>query len=170
MNLDEAQKQRVTTWIHEGLKLSEIQNQLRSEFGIALTYMEVRFLVDDLKLVPKDVERAKAVVIGQPQPVADARGAAPPKTPASHASRETPADATAGPGMGGVSVTVDSIARPGAVASGTVKFSDGNTATWYLDQMGRLGMATAQKGYRPSAPDMQEFQMALEQELARAGL
>src|SRR5262245_47517741 len=54
MNLDDAQKQKVTGWIKEGLKLSEIQCNLASEFGIHLTYMEVRFLVDDLKLTPKD--------------------------------------------------------------------------------------------------------------------
>jgi transposase len=61
MHLDEAQRQRVTAWILEGAKLSEIQNRLMSEFGIKLTYMEVRLLVDDLKLTPKDPEPPKVV-------------------------------------------------------------------------------------------------------------
>ena len=58
MNLDEAQKQHGAGWIREGLKLSDIQKRLESELGVKLTYMEVRFLVDDLKLVPKDIEPA----------------------------------------------------------------------------------------------------------------
>ncbi|HEY5998108.1 MAG TPA: hypothetical protein VI078_02250, partial [bacterium] len=59
MNLDEAQRTKVAEWIRQGLKLSEIQNQLATDFGLRLTYMEVRFLVDDLKLTPKDAEPPK---------------------------------------------------------------------------------------------------------------
>src|SRR6266542_1781444 len=54
MNLDDRQKKAVAGWIAEGLRLSEIQSRLNSEFGVSLTYMEVRLLVDDLKLLPKD--------------------------------------------------------------------------------------------------------------------
>src|ERR1051326_4345406 len=61
MNLDDAQKRAVTDWIAGGLKLSEIQKRAADELGLHLTYMEVRLLVDDLKLTPKDVERAKPV-------------------------------------------------------------------------------------------------------------
>ena len=56
MNLDEAQRAKVAGWIAEGLKLSEIQNRLSTELGVRMTYMEVRLLVDDLKLTPKDAE------------------------------------------------------------------------------------------------------------------
>ena len=61
MNLDEAQRTKVAEWIAQGLKLSDIQNRLVSELGLTMTYMEVRFLVDDLKLAPKDVEPPKPV-------------------------------------------------------------------------------------------------------------
>ena len=57
MNLDDAQKQRVSQWIEEGLKLSEIQDKLAAEEGIKLTYMEVRFLIDDLGVKLKDKPR-----------------------------------------------------------------------------------------------------------------
>ena len=60
MNLDETQRQRVTAWILQGAKLSEIQSRLAEEFGLRLTYMEVRLLVDDLKLTPKDQDPPKA--------------------------------------------------------------------------------------------------------------
>ena len=61
MNLTDEQRQRVTAWILEGAKLSEVQNRLVAEFGVKLTYMEARFLVDDLKLTPKDPEPPKVV-------------------------------------------------------------------------------------------------------------
>src|SRR2546427_9841619 len=61
MNLDDAQRRKVTEWIAQGLKLSEIQSRLGSELGLHLTYMDVRLLVDDLKLTPRDVEPPKSV-------------------------------------------------------------------------------------------------------------
>lgn len=70
---------------------------------------------------------------------------------------------------GGVSVTVDQVARPGALASGQVTFSDGQLAEWHLDQYGRLGLASQQKGYRPSQEDLMAFQAELQSALAKLG-
>ena len=70
MNLDEAQRQRITAWVLQGAKLSEIQSRLAEEFGQRLTYMEVRFLVDDLKLTLKDPDPPKPAAIVNPQPAA----------------------------------------------------------------------------------------------------
>jgi hypothetical protein len=66
-------------------------------------------------------------------------------------------------------VAVDQIARPGALVSGSVTFSDGMKADWYLDQTGRLGLIAKQQGYKPSQADVQQFQMALEREMAKMG-
>ena len=153
MNLDEAQRQIVVTWIAEGLKLSEIQNRLASELGARLTYMEVRLLVDDLKLTPKDTEPPKPAEL--------------PAAPTAATAAPAPAEPT--PVTGGVSVSVAEIARPGAVVSGQVTFSDGQQAEWYLDQTGRLGVIPKQQGYKPVAADVQQFQMALEREMAKMG-
>jgi hypothetical protein len=153
MNLTEEQRQRVTAWILAGAKLSEVQNRLASEFGIKMTYMEARFLVDDLKLTPKDPEPPKVV-----------------EPPA--AAKPDPSPTVPEPGLPGdskVSVTVDQITRPGAIVSGKVTFSDAQTAEWYLDQSGRLGVVPKQQGYKPSAADVQDFQLALQQEMARLG-
>jgi hypothetical protein len=73
-------------------------------------------------------------------------------------------------GTSKVSVTADTVARPGTLASGNVTFSDGQSAVWYLDQMGRLGLGPKQPGYKPSAADLQSFQQALEAELSKLGL
>jgi hypothetical protein len=165
MNLTEEQRQRVTAWIAQGAKLGEIQNRLAAEFGIKLTYMDTRLLVDDLKLVPKDPERPKVV-----EPPAPAK---PPLTTKPVPAGEAAADEIPAPlppaGGGKVSVTVDQITRPGALVSGKVTFSDSQTADWYLDQMGRLGVVPKQQGYKPAAADVQEFQLALQQEMAKLG-
>ena len=152
MNLDDAQRKKVAEWIAQGLKLSEIQSRLGSELGLHLTYMDVRLLVDDLKLTPKDVE--------PPKPA----GAA---IQSSAIGASAPAQTAAKPGT--VSISVDQIARPGAVVSGKVNFSDGNTADWYFDQAGQLGLLPQQAGYRPSAADLQQFQAALDGELSKIG-
>jgi hypothetical protein len=158
MNLTEDQRRQVATWIAQGAKLSEIQGRLDKEFGIKLTYMEARFLVDDLKLVPKDPEPAKVVEPPAAKPLETK------PVPADEIAEPMPA---AGPSK--VSVSVDQITRPGALISGKVTFSDGQIADWYLDQMGRLGVVPKQQGYKPSAADVQDFQMALQQEVAKLG-
>jgi hypothetical protein len=163
MNLTEEQRQRVKTWIEQGAKLGEIQTRLAAEFGLRLTYMDTRFLVDDLKLVPKDVERPKVV---EPPAAAKPPLAAKP-VPAEEAAEDEPPLPPAGSGK--VSVTVDQITKPGAIVSGKVTFSDRQTADWYLDQMGRLGVVPQQQGYKPSAADVQDFQIALQQEMAKLG-
>jgi hypothetical protein len=155
MNLTEEQRQRVTAWVLQGAKLSEIQNRLAEEFKIKLTYMEVRFLVDDLKLKLKDPEPPKVV-----EP--------PAATPTKLTAEKNPAPEGMLP-TSGVSVSVDQITRPGAIVSGKVTFSDGQGADWYLDQTGRLGVVPKQQGYKPSQADVQDFQLALQQEVAKLG-
>jgi len=167
MNLNDEQRQKVATWVADGLKLSEIQNKLASELGVQFTYMEVRLLVDDLKLTPKDPEPP-------PKPVGPIAGpAAPPlgpgKTPDAAAISGAPGSVGLPSVPGSVSLLVDELTRPGAIVSGKVTFSDGQQAEWYLDQTGRLGVVAKQQGYKPSAADVQQFQIALEREMAKLG-
>lgn len=161
MKLDETQKKTVAKWIADGLKLSEIQKRLATELGANLTYMEVRFLVDDLKLTPIDpTAQTPDPAITPLQPAS----ATPP------ANEPLPAEpALNPPTSGGVSVTVDAVTRPGAMVSGNVTFSDGQSAGWYMDQMGRLGVVAKTQGYKPSATDVQAFQQALEAEFSKLG-
>jgi hypothetical protein len=98
-------------------------------------------LVDDLKLRLTDPEPPKPVA-----PPAPAPPAAAPETPAS------PADVA-----GQVSVSVDKIARPGTMVSGSVTFSDGANADWYLDQTGRLGVVPKVQGYKPTQADVRRW-------------
>ena len=155
MNLTEDQRQRVTAWILQGARLAEIQSRLAAEFGVKLTYMETRFLVDDLKLVPKDPEPPKVVE--------------PPAAPKAPEAKPAGGEAPLPPAGGKVSVGVDKVTRPGAIVSGKVTFSDGQTADWYLDQTGRLGVVPKQQGYKPTQADVQDFQIALQEEMAKLG-
>ena len=168
MNLNEEQKKEVGAWLREGLKLSEIQKRIETRFGLNPTYMEVKLLVSDIDILPKDqpeVLPTKTVGEAPAAPGAAGRPGTGPATKAP-AADALPAQAP----TAGVSVKLDQITKPGAMASGSVTFSDGVSATWFLDQYGRLGLAGPQKGYQPPAADVQEFQIALENELAKSGL
>ncbi len=140
MNITDEQKKKLSEWVAEKLNLSQIQHKLGEEFGLKLTYMDTRFLIDDL-----DLELAEQK---------------PPPPPPDQAA----GSADLGQAAGSVSVELDRITQPGAVASGTATFSDGKSSTWALDQQGRLMLAAAAEGYRPSKEDLEAFQ----QELARA--
>lgn len=158
INLDDAQKQKVKDWIEEGLKLSDIQSKLASDLGVTMTYMDLRFLIADLGVQPKD----------KPAEVPPTPAAPPSSSPAAQPADSVAPDESVGPG--GVSVTVDQVTRPGALVSGKVTFSDAKTAEWYLDQTGRLGVAPSEAGYKPSQEDLMDFQAELQNQLARLGL
>ena len=158
MVLTDEQKQAVAAWIEEGAKPADVQGRLEKEFDIRITYMEVRFLIDDLKVMPKD---PPAPPPEPPKPAEAEAAAAPEPSPFDEPDLL--------PGGGKVAVKVDEIMRPGAMVSGRATFSDGKTSEWYLDQYGRLGMVPGEPGYRPPQADMVEFQAALEKELVKLG-
>jgi len=147
MDLQEEHKKAVIAWVAEGASLSDVQKRLKEQFQISLTYMDVRFLVDDLGLQLLEQQASQAEV-------ADRLAAAKQE---GEAQRED-----APPRGGGVSVTMDSITKPHALASGRVTFSDGETAEWMLDQTGRLGLNPGKPGHRPSQADILAFQDELQ--------
>jgi hypothetical protein len=155
MQLNDEQKSKVAQWIADGMKLSDIQSRMGTEFEIRMTYMEARMLVDDLKLLPKDPEEPPMPPAPEPEAVSPVG--------------EAPVDGQ--PASGQVTVSTDTLARPGAMVSGKVTFSDGQQAGWYLDQFsGQLGMVPPYPGFKPSQDDVRQFQILLERELVRQGL
>jgi hypothetical protein len=162
MELNQEQKTQVAAWIEEGHKLAQIQEKILALWNIRLTYMEARMLVDDLKLLPKDPPPPPAEK-SETQASADAPDAL------ESARGEVPAGEDAGAPAGGVSVTVDTLARPGAMVSGRGTFSDGNQVVWQLDQFGRFAMSGPSPGYRPPEAEWREFQILLDKELSRMG-
>lgn len=152
MKLNESQESAVRQWIEDGQSVADIQKRLQEEFEIKMTYMDTRFLIDDLKLTPKDPEPE----VSEDDSEADL----------SEAVKE---DGEGAEGSGAVQVTVDQITQPGALVSGKVQFTDGVGASWMLDQMGRLGFDPEVPGYRPSEDDMIAFQTELQNALRQAG-
>jgi hypothetical protein len=126
----------------EGATMSDLQRLLKEEFGHTLTYMDTRFLILDLGI--ELIEEPKAV---------------------EKKEDEKPAPEPTGV----VTVTMDTLTLPGALVSGKVVFSDGETAIWMLDQTGRPGLDPDTPGYRPSQEDVMEFQIQLRGLLQKSG-
>lgn len=148
MNLSSDQTEAVKSWVSEGAGVSQVQKRLESEFGINLTYMDVRFLLDDLDAELKDPVREVAPEDALTAPL-------PPKSGASESVAESdgePSNETAAEGE--VVVTKSPIQRPGAIVGGNITFSDGGKAEWVLDQTGQLGLIPAVQGYAPPQKDM----------------
>ncbi len=148
-------------WVREGCGLAELQRRIAEEYDTTMTYMDVRFLVVDLGVEIQEAEES------QPKPAAPAAEAPPAgEQPAEEPEVMPPAQEQGG---GAVSVEVDRLMKPGALVSGSVTFSDGVTATWMLDQFGRLAIDPSQPDYRPSEADNEAFVTALQQEIAKKG-
>lgn len=145
MALTDAQKTTLAGWLEQGDSLGQIQTKLKDEFQINMTFMEVRFLIDDLNL--------------------ELKKETPPEEPGKDAVEES-VEALM---PEGVSVEVDSIVTPGAIVSGSVIFSDGVKAKWQLDQLGRLGLSGVESDYQPPAEDIPEFQSKLQAHLQKKG-
>ena len=145
VKLTEDQKKQVAQWVAEGASLSDVQRRLKEECAVSITYMDVRFLVDDLQLQLKEQPKQSEAV----ERLAAAKQEG-------ESARSAPSTG------GGVAVTMDTITKPHALASGKVTFSDGETAEWMLDQTGRLGLNPSKPGYRPSETDVMSFQRELQ--------
>jgi len=151
-SLTPAQTAQVASWVAAGATLSQVQTRLSAELGVTMTFMDVRFLVDDLDLTLIEKEEPK-----KPEEPATAEATAPAEEPAAPAAG------------GAVTVEVDTIAQPHAMVSGNVTFSDGQKADWYIDHQGRPGLTPRLPGYRPTQEDIVEFQTKLDVALRQAG-
>lgn len=168
MALTPEQKEQVSTWVAAGDSLSVVQSKLASEMQISMTFMDVRFLVDDLNLELKDPKPLPSTrdlnKVQAPTPAKTATQAsendAQPEDDEALGEDAVPATPA---GLGSVSVSVDRVVLiPGAMASGSATFSDGVTAKWIVDQYGRPGFTeVSQPGYRPSPEDAQAFMREL---------
>jgi hypothetical protein len=166
-SLSPDQVARIHAWAAEGVSLSEIQSRLNREFGLGLTYMDTRFLLADLQTDlaawrPAEPEATPAATDDPATPVGELESESFPP-----ALADAPADTPPG---GGVRVSIDQITRPGALVSGSVVFSDGKTASWLLDETGRLGLSGTEPGYRPSRADVIQFEQELQAAITRAGI
>lgn len=195
MSLTPEQKAAVSTWIASGDNISAVQKKLIEQFKLSMTYRDVRFLIDDLNLELKDPAPKvdTSDVSKTPPPAAKPAAAEKPAEKKSLLEKAKeklglakdepiedelpPDDAEADledalpPTGSAVTVTVDKVTLiPGALAGGTVTFSDGVTGKWIIDQQYRPGFTEiSQPGYRPSPADAQAFMQELSQQLQSRG-
>jgi hypothetical protein len=154
-DLSPEQRKLVETWAAEGANLNQIQDRLRHECSVTLTYMEARLLMMDLNVKLQDKPREA------PKPAEEA-----PAAPAAEAPVE---DADAPKPAGDLKITVDDVPLQGAMISGEATFTDGELVVWFMDQMGRFGMRGPFQGYQPPAADIPRFQRELDQLLQLRG-
>lgn len=175
MSLTPEQQQAVSRWVTAGDNLSAVQKRLLEEFKVSMTYRDVRFLVDDLNLALKDaapkIDASDVTKAPTAKPAApgQAPGAAAAAGPEDEALEDLPEDLP--PGAARVTVNVDKVTlMPGAIASGSVTFSDGVSAQWIVDNQGRPGFTkVSQPGYRPTPADGQAFVQELSAALQKRG-
>ena len=160
--LSDDQKDALKAWAAEGDSIADLQKRLKEEFDIGITYMDARFLVLDLNIEIKQ-EQPEPEKTEDPEP---GPAGEPVDAEAEVVGGEPTPEAPAGTN---VSVSLDSITRPGALVSGKVTFTDGETAEWMLDQYGRPGLDPATEGYRPTEADVQAFQVKLSSLLREQG-
>ena len=129
-------------WAAEGATMSDLQRHLKDDFGVSITYMDTRFVILDLGIKLLEEPKVEPKVEEKPAPVP----------------------------TGVVTTTMDTLTLPGAMVSGKVTFSDGETAVWMLDQTGRPGLDPDTSGYRPTQEDIVEFQKQLRALIQKSGL
>lgn len=180
MQLSELQKQKVREWVSSGASLSDVQKNLKTDFGITMTFIDVRLLVLDLGASIKDKPEPKPATKTpspcetetlddeEPLPADEPEDEARVPDDGQQAEDDLPEEQTPPAGTS-VSLTLDSLVVPGAMVSGNVTFSDGNKARWLIDQYGRFGIDPVTPGYRPSPQDLHAFQLQLRDALQRKG-
>ena len=181
-SLSAEQVAQIQSWVDEGADLSEVQDKLRSEMDVHVTYMEMRFLMDDLgiqqKSDPEPEPEEPEEEAAEPREVVDAifdeeeegAEAAPPSEEQSTQQGEPePELDVEKPAAAEVSVTVSKVQQPGMAISGKVTFGGGNSADWWIDQMGQLGMKPDKEGFRPTEAEVMAFQKELQRVVQESG-
>jgi hypothetical protein len=175
MQVTEDQKKAIGEWIKSGADLNKIQQNLKEEFGLNLTYLDTRFLLGDLGL--EIIEEEEEEEMNSPQLEEKEDSAIPNGKEFESQQQETLSeDPEKGEGdesenqTTNVNLTVDSLTQPQCIISGKVTFSDGKGAAWYIDQLGRLGLNPDEEGYSPNQEDLAVFQVELRDVLSKQGL
>ena len=156
-DLSDEQKAAIAQWAEEGADLSDIQKRLKGELELNVTYMDTRLLVLDLNIEIKVEASEKAESSGKNQEAEEHEEGVLNGSSEGVSENSLPDDLSAA----AVEFTSDEITRPGAMASGSVTFSDGVKAVWLIDEYGRPGIDPETPGYQPSESDLIEFEKYL---------
>jgi hypothetical protein len=141
----EEQKRIIAEKLNEGMSLGDVQRLLHAEYGVNMTYLDLRLLASELEV---DWEKQEPAEPAKPAAAAEETLLEPETDPESSGSKTR--------------VTISKVTRPDAALNGTVDFASGAKAQWYVDQMGRLALAPEAGSSKPTEQDIREFQVELE--------
>ena len=183
MILSEEQINCVKSWVADGASISDVQKRLKDEFSIVMTYMDTRFLIDDLdaELVsaPDVPEEVVPDISAEQTSVADSEQVAPADYQDAYSQQQpedypepeyAPQEDVQPQGVPNVKVSVSPIQRPDCIVSGDVVFSDGSSAEWRIDRMGQLGIVPSNPSMNPPQEEIIEFQRQLQALLSQQGM
>ena len=172
MNLTESQRDAVAEWFAAGASLDEIQKRLRSEFGVHMTYLDLRLMVAELPQPKEEEPEIPEAADDSDVPENPEHSDVPdvPDNPDSPEDPEASGNSDSESQAANVTVDLDAITIPGTMASGNVTFTDGTKGKWYLDGYGRLGLGETPPGYRPPPADAALFQARLMELLRSRGM
>ncbi|MBO4345390.1 MAG: hypothetical protein J5833_06530 [Victivallales bacterium] len=163
--------------LNSGMSLSDLQKLLDSEYGIKLTYFDLRMIVSELRIEwdKQEKKRKPAIAVTPtPQPQPAPTPAPAPKQEEAFGGEMANEEATEEEGDiaeddaedaadGETTVTVDDVPMRGAVMSGSVKFASGASGKWMMNRMGQLGLASLDEGSeQPTQDDLMLFQQELQ--------
>lgn len=155
-SLTEEQIVTIRLWADDGDTFADIQKKIGTDLNLKITYLETRFLLEDLDI---QIKQAPAP---EPEPEAE--------LPESGLADGAAGQESEPAGEGGVTVSIDALLRPGAMISGKADFGGGETASWWVDQMGQLGFRPDNAEFRPTAEQAAAFQQELHAAVRKSGL
>jgi DNA-binding transcriptional MerR regulator len=139
---DMEMKKFIAGQLNAGVSLNEIQKLIAEKFDKRMTFLDLRLLAAELEGVEWQKQDPEPVKAEEPEKAMAAKDTA-----------------------GKTVVELSKLVRPGAVASGSVKFASGASAEWILDQTGRLGLNNAVG--EPTEDDIKDFQKELQKALSK---
>ena len=170
----------IASQLNAGVSLSDVQTKLAQEYGVKMTYFELRMLAMGLAVdwekqdKPKPAAAPAPVVAAPQQAAADDDMAAADDfnaddaedteaEPADDDDNEEPGDDEAADGE--TKIVLDETPHPGAALSGTAVFASGASGKWALSRNGRLGFEPDEGSKEPDENDWQLFQAELQKTL-----
>lgn len=171
--------------LNEGMSLSDVQTLLAREYGIRMTYFELRMLAADLQVnwqkhdkpkapsTPADVEdnlsvpeeEASAASYEEVEAADDMDAAIESEDVGGEESGGEAADDAEGAAEGETKVELDETPIPGAAMSGTVVFQSGASGKWALTRDGRFGFEPDEGSEEPTEEDFGLFQQELRKKM-----
>ena len=172
----------IASQLNAGVSLSDVQTKLAQEYGVKMTYFELRMLAMGLAVDWEKQDKPKpaatpASVVAAPQEAAaddddmaatddfNANDAEDTEAKPTDDDEDEEPDDDEAAAEGETKIVLDETPHPGAALSGTAVFASGASGKWALARNGRLGFVPDEGSKEPDENDWQLFQAELQKTL-----